>query len=108
MRLIRLFSSLTIIVIIGAYSGYPAGTGGAVESITTDELRLHLSFLAADEFAGRDTPSPELKITSRYLATMVESYGLQPLMPDGSWYQSIPLDITEADPVATRLIGERA
>lgn len=64
-----------------------------MESITAAELKVHLDFLAADEFQGRNTPSKELKIASRYLATMAESYGFKPLLPDGSFYQKIPLEV---------------
>ena len=69
----------------------------ALESINTADLKRHLDILAADEFRGRDTPSPELKIASRYLAVLVESYGLKPLLPDGSFLQAIPVSVTEAD-----------
>ncbi len=64
------------------------------ESITAEELKFHLRFLAADEFRGRDTPSQELKIVSRYIALTAEKYGLKPLMPNGSYLQEIPLEIT--------------
>lgn len=74
-----------------------------MESITAEELRLHLSFLAADEFQGRNTPSDELKITSKYIALMAEKYGLKPLMPDGSFYQEIPLEITTVSEAKTRI-----
>lgn len=73
------------------------------ESITAAELKVHLNFLAADEFRGRNTPSRELKIASRYLATMVESYGFKPLMPNGSFYQEIPLDISAYSKLKTRI-----
>jgi hypothetical protein len=75
----------------------------AIESITAEELKVHLNFLAADEFQGRNTPSPELKITSRYIATMVESYGLEPIMPDGSYFQNIPLVVRTIDPTQSRM-----
>ena len=75
----------------------------AVESITGADLKLHLDILAADEFRGRDTPSPELKIASRYLAAMAERYGLKPLLPDGSFLQEIPLALTEVDAFRTRV-----
>jgi len=74
-----------------------------MESITADELRAHLNFIAADEFEGRNTPSPGLKICSRYLAAFVESYGFKPLMPDGSFYQEIPLEVTSISETKTRL-----
>ncbi len=75
----------------------------AVESITAEELKVHLKFLAADEFKGRNAPSPELKITSRYIATMVESYGLEPIMPAGSYFQNIPLVVRTIDPTQSRM-----
>jgi hypothetical protein len=80
----------------------------AMESITAEELKVHLNFLAADEFQGRNTPSPELKISSRYIATMVESYGLEPIMPDGSYFQNIPLVVRTIDPTQScmRLISK--
>ena len=60
-------------------------------SITAAELKHHLDFLAADEFHGRDTPSPELKIASKYLSNLSKKYGLIPVMSDNSYFQSIPL-----------------
>lgn len=75
----------------------------AAESITAEELEVHLDFLASDEFKGRNTPSPELKIASRYLATAVKSYGFKPLMPDGSYFQNIPLEVRSIDPAQSRM-----
>ncbi len=75
----------------------------AVDSITAEDLEVHLNFLASDEFRGRNTPSPELKITSRYIATAVESYGFKPLSPDGSYFQNIPLEVTTIDPTQSRM-----
>jgi len=82
----------------------------ALESITEKELKVHLDILASDEFRGRKAPSQELKIASRYIATTAESYGLQPLMPDGSFFQEIPLEASTVDRAHTRMqlrIGKR-
>ncbi len=83
-----------------------------MKSITIDELKIHMNIIAAEEFLGRDTPSQGLKIASRYLAIMAESYGLKSLMPDGSYYQEIPLEIFTINESKTRIIlsgefGER-
>ena len=75
----------------------PSPRDRALGSIDTADLKRHLDILAADEFRGRDTPSPELKIASRYIAVLAESYGLDPLLPDGSFLQEIPVTVTEAD-----------
>ncbi|MCK4772440.1 MAG: M28 family peptidase [Candidatus Latescibacteria bacterium] len=70
------------------------GQQEALESITGSELLTHLKFVSADEFMGRNTPSRELKIAARYLATQVENFGFKPLMPDGSYFQRFPLETT--------------
>ncbi len=87
-------AAVVLIALFGSVPGTVVAQGSAVESITAAELRTHLEFIAADEFAGRNAPSTELKITSRYLATLVASYGFRPLLPDGSFLQDIPLELT--------------
>ncbi|MFC1477226.1 M28 family peptidase [candidate division KSB1 bacterium] len=88
-----------IFVLVFAATAQQSG----MRSITAVELRIHLNIIAAEEFKGRDTPSPELKITSRYIAEIVKSYGLEPLMPDGSYLQDIPLEVTSYSEKDTRL-----
>jgi hypothetical protein len=83
-----------------------------LKSILADDLKHHLEFLAADEFSGRDTPSPELKIAGKYLAQISESYGLKTIMPDNSFYQSILLEtfsVSENETVISlnTLIGKK-
>ncbi len=94
--------SLALVLILSCAIPATAQLKG-MESITAEELRFHLSFLAADEFKGRNTPSDELKIASKYIALMAEKYGLKPLMPDGSFYQEIPLEITTVSEAKTHI-----
>lgn len=75
----------------------------ALDSITEQELAFHLEYLAADEFKGRNTPSPELKIASLYIAKMAEQYGLQPLLPNGSYLQELPLKVASIAPGRTAM-----
>ena len=84
-------------------------SAGGVAIITPTELKLHLDFLAADELPGRDTPSNELNIAAKYLALVSESYGLKPLMPDGSFFQNLPLEAyrISARETKTTLNGSR-
>ena len=69
--------------------------------IDTNDLKLHLNFLASDDFKGRDTPSPELKIASAYLASISEHYNLSTVMPDSSYYQQISLRTRVLDDAST-------
>ena len=73
-------------------------------SITAAELKHHLDFLAADEFQGRDTPSSELKIASKYLSNLSKKYGLIPIMSDNSYFQSIPLETSIVSESETAIV----
>jgi len=75
----------------------------AMNSITADDLRMHLIMVASSETEGRYTPSTGVNIVSRYLATMAERYGLKPLMPNGSYFQDIPLLIPAVSEHKSRL-----
>ncbi|MEP3479772.1 MAG: M28 family peptidase [Fuerstiella sp.] len=59
----------------------------AISSITKAKLQGTVSFLASDEMKGRMTPSPELAIASRYVATRLQAAGLSPLSKDESYFQ---------------------
>lgn len=63
----------------------PAG----LASISTRDLRRHLSFLASPELGGRFTFSPGNRIAARYLASQLESYGFRGAASDHSFFQRI-------------------
>jgi hypothetical protein len=110
MKSIKSYLGLAILLLLLLTFGCKSTQQKAVESITEKELKVHLDILASDEFRGRNTPSQELKIASRYIATLAESYGLKPLMPDGSYLQEIPLEVNAIDQAQTRMrliIGKR-
>ena len=79
------------------------GQTKGLKTITEPELRYHLGFLAAPEFRGRMTPSPELEIATVYLGNWAVNAGLTPILPDGSFYQTIPLRVTSVSEPNTRL-----
>jgi hypothetical protein len=55
----------------------------ALASISTASLKSNLSFLASDELKGRYTPSPELDIAARFIASQFLRAGLEPAGNDG-------------------------
>jgi hypothetical protein len=75
----------------------PAPTFGNVESITADQLKAYLGFIASDEMEGRDTPSKGLDITARFLAALMERWGVQPGGENGTYFQKMPLKRTRLD-----------
>ncbi|HPZ83040.1 MAG TPA: M28 family peptidase [Thermogutta sp.] len=50
----------------------------ALHSITADELRNHVGFLASDELEGREAGMPGGQTAGEYLAAALAQYGLQP------------------------------
>ncbi|MFC2167018.1 M28 family peptidase [Acidobacteriota bacterium] len=74
-----------------------------LKTLTEKELRVHLEFIADEEFQGRETPSPHLEICTLYLGNLAKAYGLKPIMPDGSYYQTIPINVTSVSQTNTRM-----
>ena len=78
-----------------------------VKVISAADMKPHLAFLSAKEFRGRSAPSTELDIASKYLALEAARIGLQPLMPDGSYFQTLPVEVTTLSPTRSsiRVLG---
>jgi Peptidase family M28 len=74
-----------------------------VSSITPEELRMHLQFLASDELGGRYTLSPSFAIAARYLAAHLEAYGFRGAGDHGSFWQTFEVVTAKPDPAKTSL-----
>ncbi len=60
-------------------------------SITKDELAAHVKFLSSDLLEGRGVGTRGDQLAREYIATQLQSYGLQPGGPGGSWFQPVPI-----------------
>lgn len=56
-------------------------------SIRASDLLAHVFFLAGDDLRGREAGSEEEKISARYLAECLASYGVKPAGGGGSFFQ---------------------
>ena len=65
----------------------------AMDSIEESKVLETVSFLASDEMAGRNTPSPELDIAADYVAKRFRSAGLEGLGAEGSFFQPAQLSL---------------
>ena len=68
-------------------SDYESATVRAAATILPQDIRRHITFLASDELAGRDTPSPGLESAAAYLVETLEEAGLEPAGDDGTFIQ---------------------
>ena len=70
----------------------------AMERISPESLKGHLSFIASDLLEGRNTPSPGLDLAAEYIAAQFRRAGLEPGGDDGSYLQTAKLFIQESNP----------
>ncbi len=72
-----------------------------VNSITADQLKNYLSFIASDEMEGRETPSRGLDTTAKFLALNLQRWGFKPAGDDGTFFQKIALRREALEPART-------
>ncbi len=91
-----------------ATSPYFAKEREAAERITAEGMREILYFIASDEMAGRNTPSPGLDRTAQYIADRLKKLKVKPAGDKGSYFQRITLTRTEVDrEQSSAQLGER-
>jgi peptidase M28-like protein len=66
----------------------------ALEHISAQSLRGHLSFLASDLLEGRNTPSRGLDLAAEYIAAQFRRAGLEPAGDDGYFQTADMLQLT--------------
>ncbi len=88
---------------------YESATDRAAAGILADAIERHITFLASDELAGRNTPSPGLEAAATYLVGALEEAGLEPAGENGTFIQRFPYTrtamVTAARQVNYRLAG---
>ena len=72
-------------------------TARGVDTISADQLKNYLSFIASDEMEGRDTPSRGLDTTAKFIAMNLTRWGFKPAGDDGSFFQHIALRRDQLD-----------
>ncbi|MBM3773808.1 MAG: M20/M25/M40 family metallo-hydrolase, partial [Acidobacteria bacterium] len=75
----------------------PAAARPALPAISPAALASHVSFLASDPLAGRETPSPGLDIAAEYIASQFRRAGLKPGL-DRSYFQTARVTVIPPDP----------
>lgn len=63
----------------------------ALDTISSDEIRADIFFIASDELEGRDTISPGQRVTARFIRSRLERLGIAPGGPKGGYFYEYPL-----------------
>ena len=77
-------------------------TQRGVDTISANQLRDYLTFIASDEMEGRDTPSRGLDLTAKFLAMNLARWGFKPAGDEGSFFQRIDLRRNRNDTAQTK------
>ena len=72
----------------------------ALDTISADEIKADLMFVASDEMAGRDSPSPQLKVAARFIRSRLMRFGFEPAAPDDSFLYEWQINSIGFDPPA--------
>jgi hypothetical protein len=90
----RRASWLTVWVLVGGLSAAVSAQSKGAKTISAADMKPYLTFLGSKEFRGRSAPSAELDIASKYIAVEAARIGLKPLLPNGSYFQDVPVEVT--------------
>ena len=78
-------------------------TQRGVDTISADQIKDYLTFIASDEMEGRDTPSRGLNTTAKFLAMNLDRWGFKPAGDEGSFFQRIDLRRDRTDGGQTKV-----
>ncbi len=95
------FSLFLVALSASSFAGYQSTpltpeVEAALDHVSADSLRGHLSFIASDQLEGRNTPSRGLDIAAEYIAAQFRRAGLEPAGDDG-FFQTANFVLTERD-----------
>jgi hypothetical protein len=71
------------------FTAAQAKANGSRDLIKAGELKDWLTYLASDEFEGRDTYTEGLGLAAGYIAGQLKSWGVKPGGPNGSYFQRV-------------------
>ncbi|MBP1635024.1 MAG: Aminopeptidase [Acidobacteria bacterium] len=103
MSLRRLRLPALVLVLSAMLAAPLPGQSRGLATISVDDMQHWLRFLGSKELRGRAAPSPELDIASRYLALEAARLGLEPVLPNGSFLQDVPVEVTTVSGERSRI-----
>ena len=80
-----------------------AATARGVDTISANQMRDYLTFIASDEMEGRDTPSRGLDTTAKFLAMNLSRWGFKPAGDNNTFFQRIELSRNRSDSAQTHV-----
>jgi hypothetical protein len=99
--------SLTLVALVGSVSIATAQTSNALRAaagtITPQDIQRRINIIADDSMMGRNTPSPGLEQTARYVADQFKKFGLKPAGENGSFFQRYTISQRRLAPASSHV-----
>lgn len=76
-------------------------------SITANDLRAHLTFLASDELEGRETTFRGQKVAAQYIASVFQRVGLKPVGDSGTFFQHFGVEVSKPNDQSTITVATK-
>ncbi len=86
----KLTAVITQLALVAAFTfSATAAKSNGRDTITPDDLKEWLTYLASDELEGRNTYTEGLGLAAGYIAERLRSWGVKPGGPNGSYLQRV-------------------
>ena len=99
----RITALVTQVALIAAFTFAPAlaKSNSGRDHITASELKEWLTYIASDEFEGRNTFSEGLGLAAGYIAGQLKAFWVKPGGPNGSYFQRVAVLGVKSDNKST-------
>ncbi|MEO7217011.1 MAG: M28 family peptidase [Gemmatimonadaceae bacterium] len=79
-----------------------SSSSAAQATMSIPAIRANLRFLSSDLLEGRAPATRGGALAEHFIATQLESYGVEPGM-NGSYFQQVPIDVVTAEPATIKV-----
>lgn len=101
----RYFVCTLILLFITSFGLSQSDIEKVKETVTKDEIKEQIYYLASDELRGRDTGTPEIDTAATYLAAQFKKYGVQPMGDNGTYFQKVLMEKTGGNATVSLKLG---
>ncbi len=77
------------------------------KTITSENLKKHLTILASDEFEGRETGTEGNEKAANYIAGEFQRMGIPPVVNNNSYFQNVTFNWSQWDDIGIEVNGKR-
>ncbi len=90
-------------IILPAFAALIIAGCASTNNISQDEffnlpvLKSNLEFLASDELEGREAATHGAKVASKFIASELQKYGVEPFGDDGTYFQNFEVQLNSID-----------